>query len=90
MEVSDLAVQVYQETALRLELEGRLAQGQSLAEILKPQLDAQKEMTAQWRELYPSMAVPPSPGHSSHKANPLRCKVVPFGFFSIGNVPFPP
>ena len=56
MEVSDLTVQVNQEEALLVELEGRLAQGQSLGEILKTQLDAQKEMTKQWRELYQSMA----------------------------------
>ena len=56
VEVSDLTVQVNQEKALRVELEGRLAQGQSLAGTLKAQLDAQKEMTAQWRELYQSMA----------------------------------
>ena len=47
-------MQVNQEKALRVELEGRLAQGQ--AETLKTQLDAQKEMTAQRRELYQSMA----------------------------------
>ena len=56
VEVSDLTVRVNQEKALRVELEGRLAQGQSLAETLKTQPDAQKEMTAQWRELYQSMA----------------------------------
>ena len=39
-----------------MELEGRLAQGQSLAETLKTPLDAQKDRTAQWRELYQSMA----------------------------------
>ena len=55
VEVSDLTVQVNQEKALRVELEGRLAQGQSLAQTLKTQLDAQKEMTARWRELYQSM-----------------------------------
>ena len=38
MEVSDLTVQVNQEKALRVELEGRLAQGQSLAETLKSNL----------------------------------------------------
>ena len=52
VEVSDLKVQVNQEKALRVELEGRLAQGQSQADSLKTQLEAQKEMTAQWRELY--------------------------------------
>ena len=57
VEVSDLTVQVNHEKALWVELEGRLAQGQSLAETLKTQLDAQKEMTARWRELYQSMAV---------------------------------
>ena len=56
MEVPDLKVQVNQEKALRVELEGRLAQGESHADSLKTQLDAQKEMTAQWRELYQSMA----------------------------------
>ena len=40
VEVSDLTLQVNQEKALRVELEGRLVQGQSLAETLKPQLDA--------------------------------------------------
>ena len=43
VEVSDLMVQVNQEQALRMELEGPLAQGQSL----EAQLDAQKEMTTQ-------------------------------------------
>ena len=56
VEVSDLTVQVNQEKALRVELEGQLAQGQSLAETLKTQLDAQKEMTTQRRELYQPMA----------------------------------
>ena len=46
VEVPDLTVQVNYEKALRVELEGRLAQGQSLAETLKAQLDAQKEITA--------------------------------------------
>ena len=39
VEVSDLKVQVNQEKALRVELEGRLAQGQSQANSLKTQLD---------------------------------------------------
>ena len=56
LEVSDLTVQVHEEKALRVELKGRLAQGQSLAETLKTQLDAHKEMTAEWQELYQSMA----------------------------------
>ena len=56
LEVSDLKVQVNQEKALRVELEGRLAQGKSQPYNLKTQLEAQKEMTAQWRELYQSMA----------------------------------
>ena len=64
VEVWDLTVQVNQEKALRVELEGRLAQGQSLAETLKTQLDAQKEMTAQWRELYQSMAAKGSSSQS--------------------------
>ena len=38
VEVSDLRVQVNQQKALRVELEGRLAQGQSLAETLKSNL----------------------------------------------------
>ena len=47
-----------QEKALRVQLEGRLAQGQSQADRLKTHPDAQTEMdmTAQWRELYQSMA----------------------------------
>ena len=56
VEVSDVTVQVNQEKALRMELEGQLVQGLSLAKTLKTQLDSQKEMTAQWRELYQSMA----------------------------------
>ena len=56
VEVSDLKVQVNQEKALQVELEGRLAQGQSQVDSLKTQLDAQKEMIAQWRELSQSMA----------------------------------
>ena len=64
MEVSDLTVQVNQEKALRVELEGWLAQGQSLVETLKTQLDAHKEMTAQWRELYQSMAAKGSSSQS--------------------------
>ena len=56
VEVLDLTVQVNHE-ALRVELEGWLAQGRSLAETVKTQLDAQKEMTAQWRDVYPSKAV---------------------------------
>ena len=39
-EVSDLTVQVNHEKGLRVELEGGLAQGHSLAESLKTQLDA--------------------------------------------------
>ena len=64
VEVSDLTVQVNQEKALRVELEGRLAQGESLAETLKTQLGAQKEMTAHRRELYQSMAAKGSSSHS--------------------------
>ena len=56
VEVSDRTMQVSHEKALRVELKGRLTQGQSVAETLKTQLDAPKEMTAQWRELYQSMA----------------------------------
>ena len=56
VQVSDLKVQVNQEKVLRVELEGRLAQGQSQADCLKTQLGAQKEMTTQWHELYQSMA----------------------------------
>ena len=55
VEISDLKVQVNQEKALRVELEGRLAQGQSQSDNPKTQLKAQKEMTAQSRELYQSM-----------------------------------
>ena len=64
VEVSDLTVQVNQENALRVDLEGRLAQEQSLFETVKTQLDAQKEMTAQWREIYQSMAAKGSPTQS--------------------------
>ena len=56
VEVSDLMVQINDEKALRVEVEGRLAQGQSPVETLKTQFDAQKKMTAQWQELYHSMA----------------------------------
>ena len=56
MQVSDLKVQINQEKALRVELEGWLAKGQSQADSLKTQLEAQKEMTTHWRELYQSMA----------------------------------
>ena len=62
--VWDLTVQVNQEKALRMELEGRLAQGQSLPETLKTQLDAEKEMIAQWRERYQSMAAKGSSSQS--------------------------
>ena len=77
-------MQVNQEMALRVELKGRVAQGQSLVETLNTQLDAQKEMTAQWRELYQSMAVtvPIRPIHSDAGLSLL-------GFLSIGTVPFP-
>ena len=56
MEVSDLKVQVNQEKALWVELKGRLAQGQSQTNSPKMQVEAQKEMTTQRRELYQSMA----------------------------------
>ena len=39
-----------------MELEGRLYQGKSLADSPKTHLEAQKEMTTQWRELYQSTA----------------------------------
>ena len=52
VEVLDLNVQVKQEKALRVELEGWLARAQSQTDSLETQLEAQKEITAQWRELY--------------------------------------
>ena len=64
VQVSELMVQVNHDKGLRVELEGRLAQGQSLAETLKTQLVAQKEMTAQWRELYQYMAAKGSTSQS--------------------------
>ena len=85
MEVSDLTVQVNQEKALRLELESRLAQGPTKADGLKTQLDAQKEMTAQCRELYQSMAAKGSTTHSqsqSQKGQSTPMQGCPFWVFS--------
>ena len=65
VEVSDLMVQVNQEKALRMQLEGPLAQRQSL----EAQLTAQKEMTTQRRELYQSMA---AKGSSTQSQSPSQ------------------
>ena len=57
MQGSDLKVQVNQEKALlRVELEGLWARGQGHVDRRKTQLEAEKEMIAQWRELYQSRA----------------------------------
>ena len=93
VEVSDLTVQVNQEKALRVELEGRLAQGHSLAETLKTQLDAQKgddSTVAGTVSFHGSegqfdpvpVTVPIRPIHSDARLSLL-------GFFSIGTVPSP-
>ena len=88
VEVWDLAVQVNEEKALRVELEGRLAQARSLAETLKTQVVAPKQMIAKFHggegQIDPvPVTIRIRPIHSDARLSFL-------GFLSIGTVPFPP